>query len=202
MKKGVLKALACAASMLAVASAANATVYKFTLTGDSWSGYWYMDLNPATAYAGNVPPAETFSYTAGDSFLVTDVQGDPGSLPGFTADYVADVTFWNAANDGGLTLNDFYADPGNGGVDVFILSGAQLYTGGEDNPVFLPTNGTPWILWDWQDNTKRFTLSIDDCGCNPTPPPVPEPASWALMLLGFGALGGALRARKATVSFA
>ena len=32
---------------------------------------------------------------------------------------------------------------------------------------------------------------------------VPEPASWAMMLGGFGAIGGAMRARrKAAVSFA
>ncbi len=200
MKKTFLKALACAASMLTIANAADAAVYKFTLTGDSWTGYWYMDLQPATAYAGNVPPAETFTGTAGDSFVVTDVQGDPGSLPGFTYDYVADVTFWSAANDGGLTLTDFYADPVNGGVDKFILSGPQLYSGSELSPTFLPTN-TPFILWDWQDVNKKFSLTITDCGCNP-PPPVPEPASWALMLLGFGALGGALRARRSSVTFA
>ena len=35
------------------------------------------------------------------------------------------------------------------------------------------------------------------------PPPVPEPASWALMLGGFGAIGGAMRSRrKAVVTFA
>ena len=35
-----------------------------------------------------------------------------------------------------------------------------------------------------------------------TPPSVPEPASWALMLGGFGLVGGALRSRrKAAVSF-
>ena len=31
---------------------------------------------------------------------------------------------------------------------------------------------------------------------------VPEPASWALMVLGFGAIGSALRRRKIAVSFA
>ena len=31
---------------------------------------------------------------------------------------------------------------------------------------------------------------------------VPEPASWALMLGGFGAIGGAMRSRKRTVRFA
>jgi hypothetical protein len=33
-------------------------------------------------------------------------------------------------------------------------------------------------------------------------PAVPEPASWALMLGGFGLVGGALRRRKAAISFA
>jgi hypothetical protein len=31
---------------------------------------------------------------------------------------------------------------------------------------------------------------------------VPEPATWAFMILGFGLIGGALRRRKAAVSFA
>lgn len=31
---------------------------------------------------------------------------------------------------------------------------------------------------------------------------VPEPASWAMMLVGFGAVGGAIRNRRRTVSFA
>jgi len=38
---------------------------------------------------------------------------------------------------------------------------------------------------------------------NNVPPGVPEPASWGLMLAGFGLIGGALRARrKAIVTFA
>lgn len=32
--------------------------------------------------------------------------------------------------------------------------------------------------------------------------PVPEPSAWALMILGFGAIGGALRQRKAKLRFA
>jgi hypothetical protein len=37
-----------------------------------------------------------------------------------------------------------------------------------------------------------------------TPPAVPEPATWAMMIIGFGAVGSAMRARrgKASVSFA
>jgi hypothetical protein len=36
----------------------------------------------------------------------------------------------------------------------------------------------------------------------PTPPPIPEPATWALMIMGFGVIGAAMRRRKAVaVSF-
>jgi hypothetical protein len=33
-------------------------------------------------------------------------------------------------------------------------------------------------------------------------PVVPEPATWAMMIFGFGAVGGAMRARKVSVSYA
>jgi len=35
-----------------------------------------------------------------------------------------------------------------------------------------------------------------------TPPSVPEPAAWAMMVGGFGLIGGAMRRRKTTISFA
>lgn len=201
MKMTFLKVLACATSVLPFSSAQTA-LYQFTLTGDTWTGYWYMELEPATAYAGNLPPDTSFAFLPGERFLVSDVQGQPGSLPGFTFDYVADVTFWNAAFDGGLTLTDFYADPDAGGVDILVLNGPQLYSGTEAAPVFAPTNGVPYVLRDWQDSNKRYTLSIEDCHCAPVLTPVPEPASWLFMLAGFGALGCALRSRKAIVRFA
>jgi hypothetical protein len=38
----------------------------------------------------------------------------------------------------------------------------------------------------WNDNTGAFTASVS----------VPEPAAWAMMLLGFGGIGTALRSRR------
>lgn len=45
--------------------------------------------------------------------------------------------------------------------------------------------------------------TVSDGTPTDAPPPVPEPASWALMLCGFGAIGAAMRsAKRVTTSFA
>lgn len=59
---------------------------------------------------------------------------------------------------------------GDGNVDSFKLSGLSVYK-------YLPPITIPPIVT--------------------VPSPAPEPASWAMMVLGFGAAGGALRRRRA-----
>ncbi len=57
-------------------------------------------------------------------------------------------------------------------------------------------------------NFRAGNLSFQDnqtatvAGFIPTAPAVPEPASWALMIGGFGLTGAAMRRRKAVVKFA
>jgi hypothetical protein len=65
------------------------------------------------------------------------------------------------------------------------------------------------INWSWQDTPKGATdISIsgndgfihersESAGVWSVAAPVPEPAEWVLMLLGFGSLGGVLRRRQA-----
>lgn len=67
---------------------------------------------------------------------------------------------------------------------------AGVYVAFEDLPF-------PGSDFNYNDESFVFTnVSVDPTGG------VPEPASWALMALGFGAAGGALRARrKPAVSF-
>jgi hypothetical protein len=45
-------------------------------------------------------------------------------------------------------------------------------------------------------DTAGYDFSIDNIGFNQATPNVPEPAAWALMLVGFGGLGVALRASR------
>ena len=86
----------------------------------------------------------------------------------------------------------FYSGSAGGGFDLYY--GDQLYTGTEAAPTFkLGTFG----LFDSGGFQQLGTLTISVDGA------VPEPASWAMMLGGFGAIGGALRARRKTsISFA
>ena len=194
------------ASVLAfAASSASATIYQYDLTGAGTTYSWYLDSNPATAYAGNVPPAQTFNpdqNVPSSGFLVTDVQGFPGSFPGFTHNYVADITFYNTVNLGGLTLTDHYlAGSGvDGGTDILSLnSAAALYMGPDTNPVM--TLGT-FALSDANAPTAPtpYLLTVRICPLCSTSA-VPEPSAWMLMLTGFGLMGAFLRRRPALVKY-
>lgn len=48
--------------------------------------------------------------------------------------------------------------------------------------------------------TEGYSLSFSDGIGNAAPAGVPEPASWGLMLIGFGGLGAAIRRRRAQMS--
>lgn len=56
------------------------------------------------------------------------------------------------------------------------------------------------------NTTNPFTSSFVTANANPVAAAVPEPGTWAMMLLGFGFVGGAMRSakrrQKLTVSYA
>ena len=102
---------------------------------------------------------------------------------------MADLTFYTTAQAGGFKIHDY-----NGGdVDLLVTHGAQLFTGTTAQPTF--KLGT--FALSPSSGTDRYTLTISNAvGA------VPEPASWALMIGGFGLAGGALRRRVTKVSYA
>jgi hypothetical protein len=74
-------------------------------------------------------------------------------------------------------------------------------TAGSSQALFLHT--TDWRGLDVTDANRSVTLtslSGFDYRNAALPQGVPEPATWALMILGFGAAGSALRRRKAVVA--
>ncbi|THD70644.1 PEPxxWA-CTERM sorting domain-containing protein [Phenylobacterium sp.] len=80
-----------------------------------------------------------------------------------------------------------------GGQSAFVPAGT--YVGFED----LPANVADW---NYNDETFVFnivapTTSLGPTGSQNSPGGIPEPATWGLMLVGFGGLGALLRRARA-----
>jgi hypothetical protein len=106
---------------------------------------------------------------------------------------------------GGLTANHIIWDLDGASGHVLQTSGGDTLFG-----TFLDTKGG-----DFQFSSLNLTGQLINTGghiqfvsnssetAGPfTPPPVPEPATWALTLVGFGGLGVALRSRRGAVPLA
>jgi hypothetical protein len=178
MKK--LVALAMAASAIAVAAPANAELLHFVITStdpsfpDEFADF-YLDSNPTPDYAID-----------GIGFIIYGVEGT-FTYGDFTTD-VDDVIFYNDDFGGGVVTFSY----------AITAAGPQLYTGTESDPTFL--TGT----FDLVDFFTGQPLSITISAVGDPTPAVPEPASWAMMIAGFGLVGGSLRAakRRTSVTFA
>ena len=168
-------------------SATSMAGADFTFAGGTnyeiqWIGT--ADGGAFNAWNGNCPggvcPAsgwnDTFTVTlAGDPNLeVFTIQGGP-----FASPLASLAAFQGAANVRHLTL-----DPANS----FALVDSEL-------------TPQPWIASFDQTTTLHLHAGdgspIDNVGgVSLRITAVPEPASWALMILGFGAVGAALRSRR------
>jgi hypothetical protein len=193
MNKFVKALLVGAAAVGSFAGAANATLYQFTLTG-AYNADWVLDSNPATAYGACAPAAECYVPGGLIGFAVRDVQG---SFPTHTFDYLADIEFYLPFNLGGLGIIDAY-DPG-GQSYTLITDGATVFDNTNPaDPMFILGVHT---LAEFGNPSSTFQLEIEVFAPPPPPPPaVPEPASWAMMIAGFGLLGGAVRRRANRVT--
>ena len=103
----------------------------------------------------------------------------PGALDGSLFVFPV-VTFYGPANDGGVTGA---TQPGADGTVYFDTFGPTIFSGSATAPNFAPgvfgldnIAGVP---------TDALTISA-----------VPEPATWAMMLAGFGALVFMMRMRR------
>jgi PEP-CTERM motif len=102
--------------------------------------------------------------------------GDTPAIVGGSATTLDGLSFYNIQNDGGLFDTTY-----------FDLSGAQYYTGTEASPTFIPGIYTGQSNF-YSGGVDTVTIALA---------PIPEPATWAMMLAGFAGLGfaGFRRAR-------
>lgn len=113
------------------------------------------------------------------------------------------LVLWNEESSGLGTFNLWYGATA-GAMTTLLVSRAAPF----DNPVA----DYPGEVWHFASSPKTGWYTIEASGC-PQPNPgtfpgcavgevafggnaVPEPASWALMIAGFGMVGGAMRRRS------
>lgn len=123
----------------------------------------------------------------------SDRTPDASDGNGFTFDNVsfansnstvqAAIEFRTLGNSGGF---DITADAGH-----VVAYGAQLFSGLTSDPTLL--TGV-FSLY-----SGIYTLTVAPAA---SPSPAPEPASWAMMIGGFGVVGATMRRRKAALRFA
>lgn len=125
---------------------------------------------------------------------------------------------WGITSDGGfeaVSASVTLTNIGTGSTfsyDLFFPGNDNEWQGGSVEN----SNRLGWLPIGFDagvDDTYRVDLNVSGLGGDPQSltvyaklgagaAAVPEPASWAMMLGGFGLVGGAMRRRKAKVSFA
>lgn len=179
---GVLGALAAGTHPAAAAEV------RFTVVSSDAPGIvsWLLPQSPAPAFA------EPDVYFVLEGPILGGVEG---SSLGDGQVLFEVFSFVTGDFGGGLNTFAFIAldavNPGEFDIPYgFELQGEQLFTGTPGAPTF--RLGT-FTLQDTAGLLGDFTLTISAVG-------VPEPGAWALMLLGFGAAGAALRRRKVSAA--
>jgi hypothetical protein len=164
------------------------------------------------------------SFTLGAAATITHT--DFAIFAGFGAEQIIDITFWNSALDTMLrsqtvgpadytrdASNDFTAGYSIIGTDLapFVLAAGNYFVSYHSETMAIPG-------WDFGQQTyvQAFTAGGSNPGSDLDPYPVnmhgafdimgtvsgavPEPATWAMMVIGFGGLGASMRRRRAAIA--
>ena len=187
MKKLLLSTLA--AATMALPSVAHADTIVFDVTGsqsfadflDAANEVSFLNIGAGSHVTGvafdvNITAfSPSYLSEARLAFTDSDVTVGVFSTPG-----VADFMSGTASYSGNTDLV-------GAGLDFFVGADGLLRL--EFNESF--TDGVnPDAIW----NSGTYTFTYDPAVTGA----VPEPATWALLILGFGLIGGAMRARRKT----
>ena len=144
---------------------------------DAHHGEYSVDL------AGNAPGtiSQLFDTVVGGFYTVNYwLSGNPqgGDIP-------KEITIRAIIDNANVYSNTFYAIQGGGTANMNYLPGSFTFT----------ATGTQTLLSFQSGSTEGAYGAVLDAV--EVIAPVPEPATWAMMLLGFGAIGFGLRKRNA-----
>lgn len=158
--------------------------------------------------ANEFETSASFSYGVGSVVTLTyDIAGNNHDCSACAADdqYEAGFTFANIP----VTINDVTVDGLDDGASV-VPGGIDLFGTGFALPFnapwtshtvsFTATDAGTFKVYFRSYSTDGIGPLLDNVGVDVTSGGVPEPASWALMIAGFGLAGAALRRRRSAVA--
>ena len=164
------------ASFLAVAASLAAAAPA--VAGPIFAGSWTVDQGPwwdtvPQVYTGQQAAALLFGGSASD-YEISTISDQIGDI-----DHLAWVSTYGGNCDGAFPCGTKVAEN-------FSLSTDGLYDNWGDQSAY---------VGDWAQGAqyRNYAFRIGS---------VPEPASWAMMVGGFGLAGAAMRRRKTSVAFA
>ena len=188
MKFSISTAALAIASLIGV-SAAHATTFP---------GYGNDSGGPGYLITVNANNSISFAAT-----------GQPGTYDG------ADDTYIGVINNSGHVVNSLNLSSSadifgfdSDGIDIYGAPSNLLDTSGYGGPDGYFTNivfgametGTVNFIGGIAGNGGSDYFSLEEALSSSSLSSVPEPATWALMLVGFAGLGGAVRARRAKIA--
>jgi hypothetical protein len=162
---------------------------------------------------GSLPPS--LAVLGGDtlSIAVTGAADPSGGYGTHGPDGFALTS--NITNATGSSVGNFTSSSSLALLGVFLGSGSgvdTVFTIGSGGSFVVPTGATALYLGFadsygfngpssyYGDNSGGFSAEISAASENVGA--VPEPATWAMMIIGFGAVGAAMRRRRLTVTYA
>jgi hypothetical protein len=193
MRKLVLATVAATALALG-STAANATAYVGSTTACFGAGC--STHNTTTSTGGLTFNQGTFNQNDSNGFLALGSGNPPTDTLGLFTLSTAAQTY-----NSPFTLFVAFTQPGSL-IGTYLATITGSVSGDNTGGVFVNFDNTPQLF---TYPGGAFTLMVTDLGVSGgavnTPitgviQAVPEPATWGLMLLGFGAMGMTLRRRR------
>ena len=177
--------------------AALGTINKLNVPGDPIDQNAYM-LGDTLISAGAGQPlqflnAGEFGFGVTRNIVINGFDGPIGV--GISGNYQLVSFLFGRLNPG--TVNQSIAVTTNVGTYNFVVPMGSIFSGGTFSFAGFATSGTERILNVSFASGQSVGISEIGLGNLAAVGAIPEPTVWAMMILGFGLVGGALRQRQA-----